>query len=458
MTRLLVIGADAAGMSAAHQAVRTARAHDDDVGVTVLEATRVTSYSACGIPYWIAGDVGSRDDLIARSADAHRQAGIDLRLGATATALDRERRVVSYRIGEDDLEESYDRLVIATGARAIAPDWSVDPETGRPWHNAGPVKTLDDGSAWLDRLHGGGSRVVIVGAGYIGIGMAEAAKRRGRDVTLITRGRVMSTLDPELSDRIEAGLTDSGVQVVTGRSVTRVTGADGQITSLHTDDGNDHPCDLVVIALGVIPATEFAIAAGLDVGKSGALQPDPEGRIADGIWAAGDCCESRHRLTGEWTYLPLGTHANKLGRAVGSNVVRPGSLRFEGALGTAITRYVADGTHLEISRTGLSTREAQEAGIEVRSLLTDGSTASGYLAEAEPIAINVLARADDRRLLGAQIVGGAGSGKRIDAFATALWHGATIDDFAWSDLSYAPPFATAWEVTQVAARRLAERL
>lgn len=453
-----MIGADAAGMSAAHQAVRTARAQGVDVRVTVLEATRVTSYSACGIPYWIAGDVDSGDDLVARSAEQHREAGIDLRLGATATGLDRDRRVVTYRSGGRELEEGYDRLVIATGAHAIEPDWALDPDTGRLWPNAGPVKTLADGAQWLDRLRDNGPRVVIVGGGYIGIEMAEAAIRRGREVTLITRGRVMSTLDPELSDRIEAALTGSSVRVVTGRTVTQVTGADGRVTALHTDDGNEHPCDLVVVALGVSPSTGFAVAAGVEAGESGGLRPDPEGRVADDIWAAGDCCESRHRLTGEWVYLPLGTHANKLGRAVGSNIVRPGLLRFEGALGTAITRYVVPGTHLEISRTGLSTREAQEAGIEVRSLLTDGTTASGYLAEAEPIAINVIARTDDRRLLGAQIVGGAGSGKRIDAFATALWHGATIDDFAWSDLSYAPPFATAWEVTQVAARRLAERL
>ncbi|GAA2206814.1 FAD-dependent oxidoreductase [Nonomuraea monospora] len=457
-TRLLVLGADAAGMSAAHQAIRAA---GTNLAVTALEATGDTSYSACGIPYWVAGDVSSSDSLVARTAEQHRKAGIDLRLGATATGIDRRARTVTYRDAGGEQVLGYDELVIATGASAMVPDWAVDPDTGQRYAGVAPVKTLTDGAVWLDLLAGlpgGGGRVVVAGGGYIGVEMAEAARRRGHTVTVITRTRVMSSLDPDMSARIEKGLHEAGVRVLTGSPVVRLDVADGRVRGAYTVDGERHPADLVVLALGVTPNTAFLDLAELPSGPGGGLRPEPDGSLADGIWAAGDCCETRHRLTGTWTYLPLGTHANKQGRIVGTNLVTPGVLRFGGVLGTAITRFAVGTTYLEIARTGLSEHEAAAAGIEVQSLITEGSTASGYMSEADPITVKLLAARSDRRLMGAQIVGGRGAGKRIDAAATALWHGATVDDLAWSDLSYAPPFATAWEIVQVAARRLADRL
>ncbi|UBU11534.1 FAD-dependent oxidoreductase [Nonomuraea gerenzanensis] len=457
-TRLLVIGADAAGMSAAHQAIRAA---GTKLAVTALEATGDTSYSACGIPYWVAGDVSSGDALVARTAEEHRKAGIDLRLGATATGVDRQARTVTYRDAGGEQVLGYDELVIATGASAVVPDWAVDPGTGLRYAGVAPVKTLTDGAAWLDLLAGlpgGGGRVVVAGGGYIGVEMAEAARRRGHTVTVITRTRVMSSMDPDLSARIEKGMREAGVQVLTGLPVVGLDVADGRVRGAYTAEGEHHPADLVVLALGVTPNTAYLDLAELPSGPGGGLRPEPDGSLADGIWAAGDCCETRHRLTGTWTYLPLGTHANKQGRIVGTNLVTPGALRFGGVLGTAITRFAVGATYLEIARTGLSEHEAAAAGIEVTSLVTEGSTASGYMSEADPITVKVLAAPSDRRLMGAQVVGGRGAGKRIDAVATALWHGATVDDLAWSDLSYAPPFATAWEIVQVAARRLADRL
>ena len=230
---------------------------------------------------------------------------------------------------------------------------------------------------------------------------------------------------------------------------------DGWVGSVRSTGDDSYPCDLLVLALGVTPVTEFL--SGLPLGDSGGLLADPRGAVAPGVWAAGDCCEVRHRLTDSSTYLPLGTHANKAGRVVGTNVAG-GSSSFDGVLGTAITRFAHGDTHLEISRTGLSSAEAGRAGIGAMSLVTEGSTSSGYMPEAAPVAIKVLAEPGTRRLLGAQIVGGPGAGKRIDAIAAALWGGMSVDDLAWMDLSYAPPFATAWEILQVAARRLAERL
>jgi NADPH-dependent 2,4-dienoyl-CoA reductase/sulfur reductase-like enzyme len=214
---------------------------------------------------------------------------------------------------------------------------------------------------------------------------------------------------------------------------------------------------MVVLGIGVSPASELGAKAGLPVGASNGYLPDPAGRISDGIWAAGDCCEAIHRITGDYAFMPLGTHANKQGRVVGENL-SGGDARFDGVLGTAITRFVTDTHHVEIARTGLSTSEAVSAGLAVRSLVTEGRTASGYMPEASPMATKVLSEEGTRRLLGMQIVGGRGAGKRIDTAAAALWGGMTVDDLAGMDLAYAPPFATVWEAVQLAARRLADQM
>jgi NADPH-dependent 2,4-dienoyl-CoA reductase/sulfur reductase-like enzyme len=455
--RLVVLGADAAGMSAAHQALRTAKAGGRELEVVALERTEHTSYSACGIPYWLAGDVGGADDLVARSPNGHRERGVDLRTGATATGVDLAARTVGYDDAGGSHELGFDQLLLATGAHPIVPDWATG-DDGSPYTGVGALKNLDDGTAWLARLEGDRPReVVIAGGGYLGVEMAETALRRGHEVTLLTRSRVMHNLDAELGARIVKGMVDAGATVVERAEVLGLeVGADGAVRAAEATTGR-YQCDLLVLALGVVPSTEFLAGSGLPLMRSGGLRPDPHGIVGDGVRAAGDCCEVRHRVTGAWEYLPLGTHANKMGRAAGDSLAG-GDLRFDGVLGTAITRFAVDGTHLEISRTGLGQEQATAAGLDAVSLVTEGTTASGYMPEADPVAIQVTAERGSRRLLGAQVVGGRGASKRVDAVAAALWGGMSVDDLAWMDLSYAPPFATAWEVVSIAARRLAERL
>ena len=465
-TRIAVIGADAAGMSAAHQALRGARARGLDVEVVVLESTRHTSYSACGIPYWIAGDVDDSERLLARSADQHRQMGIDLRTGSTATSLDLRRRTVHFRDERGAAARlAFDQLVLATGAPAVIPDWARD--GGGLISGVHPVKNLDDGAAWLDLLvpEATGSdgrpkprRAVIVGGGYIGIEMAEAMIRRGLHTTLITRAQVMSSLDPDMSTRISTALKNVGLEVVTDTQVASLTrGPTGAVTEVVTTDSRICPADVVVLGMGARPASDLGAQAGLPLGRFGGYLPDERGQIADGIWAAGDCCEAIHRITGDYVFVPLGTHANKQGRVVGENLTG-GDVSFGGVLGTAITRFVANGHHVEIARTGLSTAEAGAAGLVATGLVTEGRTASGYMPEASPMATKIVAEPRNRRLLGIQVVGGRSAGKRIDTAAAALWGAMTVDDLAGMDLAYAPPFATVWEAVQLAARRLADRL
>ncbi|KRA29987.1 MULTISPECIES: FAD-dependent oxidoreductase [unclassified Nocardioides] len=461
--RIVVLGADAAGMSAAHQALRMAKQVGREIEVIALEKTVHTSYSACGIPYWVSGEVESSDELIARSPERHREMGVDLITGALATGIDRDAGVAHYSHDGVDKSVGYDQLVIATGASPIVPDWALRPN-GQLVGGVAPAKTLVDGQQWIDLLVAAAGaesprRVVVAGGGYIGVEMAEAARARGLEVTLLTRSAVMSSLDVDMSSRVEKQLAEAGVQVVGGAQVVGLeVDHRGWVTSVETVDGDVHRCDLLVLATGVLPATEFAVGAGLETGQWGGLRAQPDGSVASGIWAAGDCCEVRHRLTGDWTFSPLGTHANKQGRIVGTNLITPGSRSFGGVLGTAITRYVHGDTHLEISRTGLSTREAQAAGLRVSSMVTEGRTASGYMTEAAPVAVKVFADPDTRALAGAQIVGGRAAAKRIDTVAAALWSGASIDDLAEADLAYAPPFATVWEIVQLAARRLADSL
>ena len=322
----------------------------------------------------------------------------------------------------------------------------------------GVVKTLDDGSAWVRSFEraGPGAHVVVVGAGYVGVEVAEAALEQGFGVTVLTRTRGMAMLEDEMSDLVNTGLVDAGVELVLGAEVTGLELDGDRVTGVRWDGGS-READLVVVAIGVRPATAFLRGTGLEMTDDGALRPDPHGRVAEHVWAAGDCCEVRRRIDDQWVFRPLGTHAAKHGRALGDSLAG-GDLSFDGMVDTSITRFSAGGVHLEIARTGLSKEDAEAVAFDPVTLITEGTTTSGYLPEAEPIALWVMADRVTRRLLGVQVVGGRGAGKRIDAAAAVLWAGGTVDDLAWMDLSYAPPFSTAWEVLQVAARRVAERL
>lgn len=265
------------------------------------------------------------------------------------------------------------------------------------------MKTLDDGAWWLDRLAPAGKQVVVVGGGYIGVEMAEAALRRGHGVSLLTRSRVMSSFDADMGDRVAQTLRTAGVEVIENAGCRGLLTAAGRVTGVDSTQGC-HDADLVVLALGVRPNTAL-LKGQIDLGPSGALRPDPARPRRRAAVGSGDNSEVRQRLTDDWAYLPLGTHANKHGRALGDSVVG-GDLIFDGALGTAITRFAHGDAYAEISCTGLS--EATRLGLDSLALLTKGTTASGYLPDAEPLAIKVRAERGTRRLLGVQIVGGKG--------------------------------------------------
>ncbi|WP_330316451.1 FAD-dependent oxidoreductase [Streptomyces platensis] len=448
--RLVVVGGDAAGMAAASQARRLRK--PDELAITAFERGHFTSYSACGIPYWVGGDVDGPDALIARTAEEHRARDIDLRMRTEVTELDLDRGRVRTRELDSGGRESwtgFDKLVLATGARPRRPGL---PGIDAPGVHG--VQTLDDGQALLDTLDASsGRRAVVVGAGYIGVEMAEALIRRGYEVTVLEQSaQPMSTLDPDMGALVHEAMCGMGIETVCGTTVTGVlTDTAGRARAVTTEDG-EYPADVVVLGLGVRPETTLAAAAGLPLGESGGLLTDLAMRVRgqDHIWAGGDCVEVLDLISGRTRHIALGTHANKHGQVIGANV-GGGYATFPGVVGTAVSK-VCD---LEIARTGLLEREARAAGLRFVTATVEATNRAGYYPGARPMHVKMLAERRTGRLLGVQIVGREGAGKRVDIAAVALTAGMTVERMTALDLGYAPPFSPVWDPVLVAARKAA---
>ncbi|MFE1949000.1 FAD-dependent oxidoreductase [Streptomyces sp. NPDC059524] len=423
----------------------------DELEIVAFERGHFSSYSACGIPYWVGGDVEDRDQLVARSPEEHRERGIDLRMRTEVVEIDvTGRRVRAREVdGAGEYWTSYDKLVIATGARPVRPELPGIDAAG-----VHGVQTLDDGQALLDSLRAAtGRRAVVVGAGYIGVEMAEALIRRGYEVTVVNRGaEPMSTLDPDMGCLVREAMTGLGITMVDDAEVTKVlTGDDGHVRAVATRDA-EYPADVVVLGIGVRPETSLARAAGLPVGAFGGLLTDLSMRVRghEDIWAGGDCVEVLDLVSGRERHIALGTHANKHGRIIGTNV-GGGYATFPGVVGTAVSK-VCD---LEIARTGLREKDARRAGLQYVTVTVETTGRARYYPGAAPMTVKMLAERDSGRLLGVQIVGREGAAKRVDIAAVALTAGLTVEQVTSLDLGYAPPFSPVWDPIQVASRKAA---
>jgi NADPH-dependent 2,4-dienoyl-CoA reductase/sulfur reductase-like enzyme len=452
MERLIVVGGDAAGMSAASQARR--RRPADELAIVAFERGNFTSFSACGIPYWVGGLVADQARLVARSPETFRERfDIDVHLRHEVVGIDTRAGEVEVwdAVAGQSRREPYDQLMIATGARPLRP-----PMPGIDSDGVFGVQTLDDGAAiqrYLDeqQVHA----AVVVGGGYIGLEMAEAMVERGITVHLVERDpHLMPKLDHEVATGIADAMRAIGIEVHVGCAVSGFgTDAAGWVRSVVTDDG-ELPADLVFLGLGTRPETELAEQAGIPIGAAGGIVTDPRQHTpVDRVWAAGDCSETFHRVSRRPVAIALGTIANKQGRVAGINL-GGGDATFPGVLGTAITR-VCD---LEIARTGLSEQECGEVGMPCHATTVKSSTTARYMPAAKRMTVKITTEPHSGRLLGAQIVGGDGAAKRIDTFATAIWNEMTVGDLLNVDLSYAPPFSGVWDPVQVAARRAFEEL
>src|SRR3954451_9294210 len=438
--RLVIIGGDAGGLSAAAQARRLRSAEELDI--VVLEQGPEASYSACGIPYWVGDLVPDRDRLIARSPAAFAAQDIDLRTDTRAEEIDLAAGAVRTSDGK---RLSYDSLVVATGGKPFRP-----PIPGLDASGVFGVHRLADGADIRAAIAAGARRAVVLGGGYIGLEMAEVLLHRGLSVTVVLADPLpMAQLDPDMAERVCKAMGDLGIEVQNNQPVREIeVDADGVARAVRTDAGS-YPADVVVLGLGMGPEVELARAAGLRLGSTGAIDVDrtQRSRSHPEVFAAGDCAQTFSRITGEAAHIALGTHANKQGRVAGS-VIGGRAARFAGVLGTAVTR-VGD---LEVGRTGLSSAAAATAGYDVRAEVIEGTTKAGYFPGAEQMTVKVLSERGSGLLVGAQVLGGPGSAKRIDVLATAIWAGMTAEELAGSDLSYAPPFSPTYDPVLVAAR------
>jgi NADPH-dependent 2,4-dienoyl-CoA reductase/sulfur reductase-like enzyme len=319
------------------------------------------------------------------------------------------------------------------------------------------VQTLDDGEAVTRTLGRDGVRhAVVVGGGYIGVEMGEALLRHGLAVTVLDRGeQPMSTLDPDMGRLVREAMEGMGIDVVTGADVLAVlTGADGRVRAVATAE-REYPADVVVLGIGVRPNADLAREAGLPLGEYGGLLTDRGMRVrgAEGIWAGGDCVEVLDLVSGAMWHVALGTHANKHGRVIGTNI-GGGYATFPGVVGTAVSK-VCD---VEIARTGLKEKQARAAGLRFVTAVIESTSRAGYYPGAAPMTVKMLAELGTGRLLGLQIVGREGAAKRVDIGAVALIAGLTVEDMTALDLGYAPPFSPVWDPVLVAARKAAEKV
>jgi len=445
--KFVIIGGDAAGMSAASRAKRT----DPGLEVIVLEQTQDVSYSACGMPYNIADPGRSIDELVVRKAEVFRQKqGIDLRTGHRVEAIDPSRRTVSGT-GTDrrPFVVAYDRLLIATGARPAMPDL---PGIG----NEGVValKNLEDGRRIKALLRGrNAERVVILGMGYIALEMAEALRSRGIAVSLVKpRPGLLPWMAPELSAVVGEALAANGVVRHDGQRPERIEARGDRLRVV--GEGLDLPADMVLVATGVVPNSEMAAAAGLALGPGGAIAVDRRVRTSvPDIYAAGDCADAFHVVTGRRVYIPLALRANRAGWAAADNVCgRPTEL--EGVAGTAVFKVF----HLEVARSGLTMDEAAAAGFDPVSVVVTTSSRAHAHPGAGKIHVHLVGDRASGMLLGAQMVGTEGAAHRINAVAVALHAKMTVKAFVQADLSYAPPFGPVWDPLLTAANQLLKKL
>jgi NADPH-dependent 2,4-dienoyl-CoA reductase/sulfur reductase-like enzyme len=451
---MVAVGGSDAGVSAA------LRAREMDLGaeVTVIAADAYPNFSICGIPYYVSGEVGHWRNLAHRTRADLEAAGMMLRLDTTARRIDVAARKLLVT-GPDGAEDviAFDQLVIGTGAVPVRPP-ITGLDTLGPRDGVHLLHSMGDTFALMRTLEGTApASAVIVGAGYIGLEMADALITRGLRVTQIEQlPEVLPTVDPDLGALVHAELASRGVEVLTGTAVQTISksapGEPGRLlVQAATTAGKPvtRPADLVLVVVGVRPDTELAVSAGASLGARGAIAVDPMMRTGlPGIYAAGDCVTTRHRLLGD-TYLPLGTTAHKQGRVAGENAFG-GNREFAGSLGTQVVMIFDQAA----ARTGLRDHEAAAAGFDPVTVAWEADDHKAYYPGSHKIAMRFTGDRATGRLLGVQLYGhkDAEIAKRVDIAATSIFHSMTVDDISDLDLSYTPPLGSPWDAVQAGAQ------
>jgi NADPH-dependent 2,4-dienoyl-CoA reductase/sulfur reductase-like enzyme len=442
MSHLLIIGASDAGISAALRA----REVDPALEVTVLAADEYPNYSICGLPFYVSGEVPDWQDLAHRTTEDLERTGMRLLLRHVARSIDPAARTVVAVDGEGrERRLAYDRLVVATGAESATSDIA-----GLDLPGVFTLRFMEEGLVLRQHIEAHGpAEVVIVGGGYIGMEMADALTRRGLAVTLIEHGAsVLKTVDPDFGGVLGGELERHDVRVITGMDVQAVQAREGRLVV--RGDRGFTKADMVLVATGVRPATALARAAGVATGVHGALRVDRHmATNVPHVYAAGDCVETWHRLLERPVYLPLGTTAHKQGRVAGENGAG-GEGTYAGTLGTQVVKVFG----IVVARTGLRDEEARAGGFDPLTVEWTAWDHKAYYPGARELRLRVTGDRGSGRLLGAQLMGLHGSevAKRVDVFATALFHGMTVEALNDLDLSYTPPLSSPWDPVQMAAQ------
>ncbi len=450
---LVMIGGSDAGISAALRA----RELDPGAEVSVVVADAFPNFSICGIPYYVSGEVTHWRNLAHRTTADLEATGMTLRLDTTARRIDVAGRklLVTGPAGDEELL-AYDRLVIGTGAVPVRPPIggldTLGPDDGvHLLHSMGDtfavMRTLEETAP---------ASAVIVGAGYIGLEMADALTTRGLHVIQMEQlPEVLPTVDPPLGALVHGHLAEHGVEVLTGTTVRQITRTSGEAERLQVDataasgSAVTRVADMVVVVVGVRPDTALAASAGVTLGVRGAIAVDRGMRTnLPDVFAAGDCVVTHHRLVGE-TYLPLGTTAHKQGRVAGENALG-GTREFAGSLGTQVVKIFDQAA----ARTGLRDHEAAAAGYDPVTVQSEADDHKAYYPGSHRITMRFTGDRTTRRLLGVQLFGHrhAEIAKRVDIAATAIFHTMTVDGLSDLDLSYTPPLGSPWDAIQMGAQ------
>jgi len=439
-TEYLILGANAAGMSAAMRIIKT----DKQAHITVLEKTDVVSFGSCGIPYFVGGEFADVDQMTAKPLEEFIKLGMEVHRHHAAVGIDIDKKTVSASDTQSGTirQFRYDKLMIATGASPVAP-----PITGLATGNVHTMHTRQDALTLLDLMQDS-QNIVIVGAGFIGLEAAEAFAQRGKNVTIIEFGdRAMArTFDPDITGHIEAALRRHQINLQLGVSVEELISEQGRVLAVKTSMGTV-PADLVLLAAGFKPNTEFLRDSPIALSPAGAIVIDAQCRtsVAD-IYSAGDCATVLHKINGD-SYIPLATTANKLGRIAGEVMAGKDS-RFIGTLGSSGIRVF----DLEAGRTGITELEAKQSGVEYGTVFIEDKNHTDYVDGQSAMWVKLIYEKTSRKLLGGQICGSFGGGAvlRVDALAVAIYSGLTVDELGMMDFIYAPPFARTWDILNVA--------
>ncbi|MDU4935587.1 MAG: CoA-disulfide reductase [Peptostreptococcaceae bacterium] len=438
--RVVIVGAVAAGMSAAAKLKRMKPEYE----VVVYEKTDVVSFGACGLPYFVGGFFDDANNMIARSPEKFRETGIDLNIFKEVVAVDTDAKkltVKDIKTGET-FEDSYDKLMIATGASSIIP-----PIKNVKLENVSTLKTMEDGIKVKELLSKKEiNKVVIIGAGFIGLEAVEAAKKLGKEVTVIqSTDRVLNQVfDKEITDVLEDEMKAHGVNLRLEELAAEFVGKT-KVEKVITNKG-EIEADLVIIATGVRPNTSFLKDTNIEMLGNGAIIVDEYGRTSvEDIYSAGDCATIKNIVTNEDMYVPLATGANKLGRIVGENLAGSNNA-FQGSLGSSCIKVMS----MEAAATGLTEGKAKSLGLNYKAKFISDFNQTNYYPGRDKIYVKLVYDAETKVILGGQVAGFKDSVQRANVIAAAIFSKMTTNQLGMLDLCYAPPFARTWDVLNVA--------